>query len=87
MLTIRSCPATRHIKEAQSISTRPNPPKDGDEKPRVLASSEKPIKNTVSVVSVIPDRILIVEDDVALASGLPVLRESDNIVFAQVSYC
>ncbi len=38
MLTIRTCPAARRIKKAQQTTTKPNPPKDGDGKPRVLAS-------------------------------------------------
>ena len=41
MLTIRLFPAARRIKKAQQ-TTKPNPPKGGDGKPRVLASSEKP---------------------------------------------
>ena len=40
MLTIRFYLAARRIKKAQQITTMPNPPKDGDEKSRVLASSK-----------------------------------------------
>ena len=38
-LTIGKLRATKRIKEAQQ-TTKPNPSKDGDGKPRVLASSE-----------------------------------------------
>ncbi len=41
MLTIRFFPAARRIKKTHQ-STKTNPPKDGDGKQRVLASSEKP---------------------------------------------
>ncbi len=46
MLTIRFYQAARRIKEAQQQTTKPNPPKDGDGKPRVLASSENPRKTS-----------------------------------------